>query len=940
MAIELRNINPVIFDHHVGVGATTFSQRLTVADTLAITNEAGQQYLLMGNRDSFGENNPAIIEAANGSLHFGGGTSWVGSGGTMRYTMSVKTDGKVGIGTTEPAVKLDVRGVAQAQNYPITHQISAQWVKIGTLTAPQAGFTAHIRAYFHEGYNAANIQDFYTDIFFKTSNTASVDANGFGANSWYYSTGFNSWDLTPKWVANAAGCNATAYDLYLYVPSNVKNSYYAVDMVEGVTWTHLSIIGQADPGLGSSTVCVSSVGFNLPLGNVGIGTTSPLAKVHVESSNSQGDNKGLIYLKSTSGANVLKIGVDGTNNFSELRAYTPGAGDNSKLILQPYGGNVGIGTTSPACKLHVVGHRLLLQSPGGQTDIDIQSASGKMYGLVVNPGWAADSFHIYDKTVDAPRLTISSTGNVGIDTTSPACKLHVAGHRLLLQSSGGQTDIDIQSASGKMYGLVINPGWAADSFHIYDKTLDASRLTVSSAGNVGIGVLSPTQKLHVAGNLKIDGRLMFNDGSYYPSANTASARVMACPIDGARGVYDNDVLWMWDGRLTQPSYAMQFIGTNGAYSAGANSYTANSRISFVGGASKTYTGYETSAWNYNYMMQIGNTTVTSGTPAAYAVITLPCDQNFHNVFHVKIISGDRHTALTAHIANSGGVIQKKLQSRSNGSRGIYSYICDVGPRNTIAKSEDYHAWMSFTIPKTFLQSYSFVDDTSPTGRSVKIALNAWTHNADGATFFISGLAISRNPTGFCYVDALDMHWTTNGGNGIVWHSDDWNNASLAYIPANTEIYEVRLPIAGTDKDVLVSLIQHNDTWNGTTPMFTLQNYYNELDRPNAVFRLSHFNTGTYGAAYGGARSYQKSIGFIVPKELVAAHKSEDHFGALQLKFRIWHRNVYNNFYIRGAYTEQVNRIGNDKTFAGNAMNMKNNNFKSSDLVNLETNDSV
>jgi hypothetical protein len=92
----------------VGIGTTTPSQKLSVTDTLAVTNTSGIQYLLMGNQDSSGVNNPSIIRAANGSLEFGGGNSWSGIGGTFASNMMIADNGNVGIGTSNPLNKLQV----------------------------------------------------------------------------------------------------------------------------------------------------------------------------------------------------------------------------------------------------------------------------------------------------------------------------------------------------------------------------------------------------------------------------------------------------------------------------------------------------------------------------------------------------------------------------------------------------------------------------------------------------------------------------------------------------------------------------------------------------------------------------------------------------------------------------------------------------------------
>jgi hypothetical protein len=213
-------------------------------------------------------------------------------------------------------------------------------------------------------------------------------------------------------------------------------------------------------------------------GNVGIGTTSPIAMVHVESSNSQGDNKGLIYLKSTAGTNVLKIGVDGTNNFSELRAYNPGAGDNSKLILQPYGGSVGIGVTAPTNKLEVstgaddtVGVRVRDSINGAWTEIRRRSIDCQGGDFWING--QAGSLEL--RTGNTSRVYISSTGNVGIGSTSPTQKLDVNGS---IYTSGKLVqNSTTQSITGTNQTLTLNV--AAAAVHIVSMASGATITTIS-----------------------------------------------------------------------------------------------------------------------------------------------------------------------------------------------------------------------------------------------------------------------------------------------------------------------------------------------------------------------------------------------------------------------------------------------------------------------------
>jgi hypothetical protein len=148
---------------------------------------------------------------------------------------------------------------AAAAQIPATYTISFDagtpgWIKLGTWTAPQYGHTLHIKYINHDGYNADMVQNQEVDIYFKTSNNSSVDANGFAADGHFYTTGRAGRGVTAiKAVSNAAGALATAYDIYVYNGAYFSSSTYTVFLGSGTSWSHF---GQAalDPGSGSTTV--------------------------------------------------------------------------------------------------------------------------------------------------------------------------------------------------------------------------------------------------------------------------------------------------------------------------------------------------------------------------------------------------------------------------------------------------------------------------------------------------------------------------------------------------------------------------------------------------------------------------------------------------------------------------------------------------------------
>jgi hypothetical protein len=104
-------------------GNITTSGTASIKNTLYVTNTGGVQRILIGNQDSAGVNNPAVISAANGALSIGGGTSWSGTGGTITEHFIVADNGNVGIGATSPDQLLQVGSESYGANAIIKTQV-------------------------------------------------------------------------------------------------------------------------------------------------------------------------------------------------------------------------------------------------------------------------------------------------------------------------------------------------------------------------------------------------------------------------------------------------------------------------------------------------------------------------------------------------------------------------------------------------------------------------------------------------------------------------------------------------------------------------------------------------------------------------------------------------------------------------------------------------
>lgn len=119
-------------------------------------------------------------------------------------------------------------------------------------------------------------------------------------------------------------------------------------------------------------------------GNVGIGTNSPNVLLHLYSTGGSGTYTQKIEDGNSDGG--LKIGTTGTGASATLQSYRISTSGVDKLLLNPSGGNVGIGTTAPAYKLDVTGDARVTTrmgigvAPNASYDLYIQNSAFSVTG--------------------------------------------------------------------------------------------------------------------------------------------------------------------------------------------------------------------------------------------------------------------------------------------------------------------------------------------------------------------------------------------------------------------------------------------------------------------------------------------------------------------------------------------------------------------------------
>ena len=152
-----------------------------------------------------------------------------------------------------------------------------------------------------------------------------------------------------------------------------------------------------------------------------------------------------------------------------------------------------------------------------------------------------DNFNLALETSGVSRLTILSSGSVGINETSPEGRLHVtagsAGSVVAQTSSvgvfesGGNAYLSLLSPTSHYAGVVMGGptnaygsyvSWNHDNLALKVATNHAGAsiqmlagteqeaMRVASTGNIGIGTTSPSEKLTVSGNISASGNLYGN----------------------------------------------------------------------------------------------------------------------------------------------------------------------------------------------------------------------------------------------------------------------------------------------------------------------------------------------------------------------------------------------------------------------------------------------
>jgi hypothetical protein len=454
---------------------------------------------------------------------------------------------EVGIGTTNPLAKLQVNTSGSDISAQLGLDLFGSF-KLGDVTGNYAG-----RGIFYNGFPGSEDVQILTSTF-RISGSGSEGIEGASNGDVYLRSQFGI-VATIDASTNNFGIGTTSPNYKLQVNGDfaAEDNIYLTDAgtVRGKFELNSSDRDDVDikaVSLGSNmkffTVDTERMRIDSS-GNVGIGTTSPSAKLQISTSmsssptsnifldvdgaNTNGGGGSIIFgTSATAGttslynAKITGTRVAGQGGDSELGFWTTLVSDSTspqQRMTITKEGNIGIGTTSPVQKLDVAGSVRVQDRL--YTNANATNTVGIIGKATVN-GWASrydsnnanfsgfyfDGNHhsiILGRNsggtivnyIHASGSSYFNGGNVGIGTTSPALKLEVDGSPYMSFAQAGTRRSFIQHADSGDY-LKLASEYGGISFFTGTGGTETEKMTILSDGNIGIGTTSPQSKLHVA----------------------------------------------------------------------------------------------------------------------------------------------------------------------------------------------------------------------------------------------------------------------------------------------------------------------------------------------------------------------------------------------------------------------------------------------------------
>jgi hypothetical protein len=559
-----------------------------------------------------------------------------GAGNALLVEDSASTDstpfvitaaGDVGIGSTSPVAKLEVAGSNNSTWSATSTTISGTTMTIaGTVT----GTIAIGDLIYGTGVQPYTRITAGSGLSWTVSVSQTVASTTIYGTSLYGGTLIRIVDTDSSVVANQPQGGLQFYGSDSSSPTAGVGAYVAAITESNIPDTAL-VFGTRDNGIGgvdaNERIRIDS------LGNVGIGTNSPVARLEVAGSNSG------IWSAATSSISGVTLTVGAVTNgtiaigdivfgtgVQPYTRITAGSGSTWTVSVSQTVAPVTLtgGATYANTLIRITDTDTVVnttQPTGGlqffTSDSSSPTAGVGAYVAAVAESTSPDIALVFGTRdnggggVDAnERMRLDSSGNVGIGTTNPSANLEISNAgNATLRLTAGNTSSSIIQLGDPDDGNVGEITYSHSTNSMAFDTNDVERMRIDSSGNLGVGTTTNTlyAKLHVLGST---GAVL---ESYASGRSAPGSSLMI--VDGAYGSTTGVASLALSGGLgnngTMTGWVISSKNTGGA---GAPApYLAFSALTPTTGGSSTQTAISTEYARFDSSGNLGIGTISPST---------------------------------------------------------------------------------------------------------------------------------------------------------------------------------------------------------------------------------------------------------------------------------------------------------------------------------------